>query len=226
MVGLAWFLGDIQRASLLRQLERQGRQELDLYVSHLAGQLGRFAFLPALLADDRRLLDLLEAPGKPDRRAEVNRFLEHVNAIAGSLDVYLMDARGVTLAASNWRDELTFVGRDFGFRPYFVEAMRGLPGRYYALGTTSGRRGYYFSYPVGPAEDPRGVAVVKVDIETLEDNWQNQDTELIVTDPDGVIFVSTRADWRYRALQPLSVEAIARIRASRRYPDTDLAPVF
>lgn len=145
MLALAWYLGNLQRASLLEQLALQGRQELDLYVSHLSGQLDRYAFLPALLADDQRLLELLAAPDDSARRDQVNRFLAHVNAIAGSLDVYLMDARGVTLAASNWQDELTFVGQNFVFRPYFLDAMQGRAGRYYALGTTSGRRGYYFS---------------------------------------------------------------------------------
>lgn len=62
MLGLSWHLGSLQRESLLEQLEQQGRRSLDLYVSHLAGQLDRFAFLPALLADDRRLRALLAAP--------------------------------------------------------------------------------------------------------------------------------------------------------------------
>ena len=226
ILGVSWYLGNIQRDALLQQLELQGQQELDLYVSHLEGQLDRYAFLPALLADDFRLQSLLIAPGNRDQQGRVNRFLGHVNAIAGSLDVYLMDARGDTLAASNWRDELTFVGSNFSFRPYFIDAMNGKPGRYYALGTTSGRRGYYFSHPVGEPDAPQGVVVVKIDIDTLENNWHDEDTELIVTDPDGVIFVSTRPDWRYRTVQPLTADAMARIRASRRYPDVGLQPVF
>jgi two-component system C4-dicarboxylate transport sensor histidine kinase DctB len=226
LVGLSWWLGSLQREALLGELEDKGRQELDLYVSHLAGQLNRYAFLPALLADDFRLQSLLLAPGNRDQQDQVNRFLGHVNDIAGSLDVYLMDASGLTVAASNWQDELTFVGRNFGFRPYFLDAMQGRSGRYFALGTTSGRRGYYFSHPVGEADDPQGVVVVKIDIDTLEGNWRSRDTDLIVTDPDGVIFVSTRAQWRYRALEPLTAATIARVRDSRRYPDTDLAPVF
>jgi len=212
--------------ALLDDLERKGRQELDLYVSHLSGQLNRYAFLPALLADDFRLQSLLLAPGNVDQQDQVNRFLGHVNTSAGSLDVYLMDATGLTLAASNWQDERTFVGQNFGFRPYFIDAMQGEPGRYYALGTTSGRRGYYFSHPVGDPEEPQGVVVVKIDIETFENNWRGGDTELVVSDPDGVVFVSTRPEWRYRTLEPLSAETIARVRASRRYPDTDLMPVF
>lgn len=226
LFALAWQIGSLQRDALLDELKNQGRQEVDLYVSHLAGQLNRYAFLPALLADDFRLQSLLIAPGNQEQKQRVNGVLAHVNAIAGSLDVYLMDARGVTLAASNWQEELTFVGRDFGFRPYFIDAMSGRPGRYYALGTTSGRRGYYFSHPVGDPDEPLGVVVVKVDIDTLESNWRSRDSELIVTDPDGVIFVSTRPEWLYRTLFPLTAEALGRVRASRRYPQASLSPVF
>ena len=226
MLTLSWYAGNVQRDSLLAQLEVEGRQQLDLYVSHFAGQLDEFAFLPALLADDHRLRALLQSPRDAALQDQVNRYLAHANTIAGSLDVYLMDARGVTLAASNWQKELTFVGRNFAFRPYFIEAMQGGAGRYYALGTTSGRRGFYFSYPVGAAESPLGVVVVKIDIDTLENAWRSQDSELVVTDPDGVIFISTRPQWRFRTLQPLRADTIERIRASRRYPDAELTAVF
>ena len=226
MLALSWYFGELQREALLDELELQGRQELDLYVSHLEGQLDRFAFLPPLLAGDFRLQSLLIAPRNREQQRQVNDLLSHVNTIAGSLDVYLMDVQGLTLAASNWQKELTFVGRNFSFRPYFIDAMQGREGRYFALGTASGRRGYYFSAPVGEPDEPLGVVVVKIDIDTLENNWRNKETELIVSDPDGVVFVSTRPEWRYRTLRPLSVEAIARIRASRRYPEVNLAPVF
>ncbi|MCB1801271.1 MAG: sensor histidine kinase [Gammaproteobacteria bacterium] len=222
---LAWLVGNLQRASLLEEVDRRAQQELALYVSHLAGQLDRFAYLPPLLGDDFRLQSLLIAPNNRSQQDQVNRYLSHVNRIAGSLDVYLMDASGVTVAASNWQDELTFVGRNFSFRPYFIEAMQGRAGRYYALGTTSGRRGYYFSYPVGEVDKPLGVVVVKIDIDTLENDWRNQDTELIVTDPDGVIFVATRPEWRYRTLGVLTPESVDRIRATRRYPDEAITPL-
>ncbi|MGD8956320.1 MAG: ATP-binding protein [Chromatiaceae bacterium] len=222
LLGVSWYLGNLQRESLVEQLEAQGEQELALYVSHLAGQLDRFAVLPALLGDDFRLQSLLLAPHNHEQQDRVNRYLAHVNAIAGSLDVYLMDAQGMTVAASNWQDEFTFVGQNFAFRPYFVDAMNGRAGRYYALGTTSGRRGYYFSHPVGDLDEPAGVVAVKIDIDTLENSWRNKDTELIVSDPDGVIFVSTRPEWRYRTTRPLSAQAVERIRASRRYPSVDL----
>ncbi len=223
---LSWLAGSLQHGVLLADIERKAQQELDLYVSHLEGQFDRFAYLPPLLADDFRLHSLLIAPNNRDQQDQVNRFLGHVNKISGSLDVYLMDARGVTRAASNWQDELTFVGSNFSFRPYFTEAMQGRAGRYFALGTTSGRRGYYFSYPVGEPDEPLGVVVVKIDIDTLESVWGDKESELIVTDPDGVVFVSTRPEWRYHSLQPLSAASIERIRVSRRYPNAVLTPIF
>lgn len=222
----AWYVGNLQRDKLLQGLEKLGREEIDLYVSHLEGQLDRYAFLPALLADDFRLQSLLIAPNNAAQQDRVNRFLGHVNNSAGSLDVYLMDARGTTLAASNWQDELTFVGRNFAFRPYFIEAMRGKAGRYFALGTTSGRRGYYFSHPVGDRDEPMGVVVVKIAIDVFEKGWRGEGSELIVSDPSGVVFMSTHPAWRYQTLYPLASGQIQAIRDSRRYPDAQLGPVF
>ena len=123
-----------------------------------------------------------------------------------------MEAKGLTLAASNWQDEPTFVGRDFSFRPYFIEAMRGHAGRYYALGTTSRRRGYYFSYPVGDRDEPMGVVVVKIDIDGFEKRWRGEGSELVVSDPDGVVFISTNASWRYHTLVPFTSGQIQAIR--------------
>jgi two-component system C4-dicarboxylate transport sensor histidine kinase DctB len=223
---LAWTVGDLQRDALVERIETQGRQEIDLYVSHLSGQLDRYAFLPGLLADDFRLQSLLIAPRNEAQRDRVNRFLGHVNRSAGSLDVYLMDATGETLAASNWQDDRTFIGRNFAFRPYFVEAMQGRPGRYFALGTTSGLRGYYFSHPVGDADEPMGVVVVKIGIDPFEKEWRGEYSELVVSDPDGVIFLSTRSEWRYRTLQPLDEPRRAAVSASRRYPYASLDAVF
>mgnify|MGYP006185606205 CR=1 FL=1 len=46
---------------------------------------------------------LLADPDNPALRARVNAYLEDVNRRAGSLDLYVMDRQGLTLAASNCR---------------------------------------------------------------------------------------------------------------------------
>lgn len=175
-----------------------------------------------LLATDPHLLELLNHPGEPDRVDGVNRRLERLNGITGASDTYLMDRTGLTLAASNWNSGTPFVGENFSYRPYFQEAMRGGLGRFFALGTTSNKRGYYFAYPVREAGAIRGVVVVKVNISALESRWGGDRFEFLVTDPDGAIFSSSRPEWKFNTLHSLEPDQLRHIRANRRYSDLPL----
>ena len=76
----------------------------------------------------------------------------------------------------------------------------GKPGRYFALGSTSGLRGYYFAHPIRDRGDVLGAVVVKVDMSNAEAHLANLGQEVLVTDPDGVVFISTRREWRFRTL--------------------------
>jgi two-component system C4-dicarboxylate transport sensor histidine kinase DctB len=152
----------------------------------------------------------------------LNKYLETINSISDTADTYLMDKEGLTIAASNWQEERPFVGRNFSFRPYFVEAMEGQLGRYFALGSTSSKRGYYFAYPVRKDDEILGVVVIKINIDLVEQAWGHHSGSFLVTDPDGVVFVTTRQEWRYRALRALDPDVKKRIVDSRRYPNAAL----
>ncbi|HSQ85747.1 MAG TPA: transcriptional regulator, partial [Desulfobacterales bacterium] len=101
---------------------------------------------------------------------KTNAMLDHFKA---TLDVdvcYLMDSGGNTIASSNRMDPDSFVGKNFTFRPYFQQAVKGIPSTYLALGTTSGKRGAYYSHPVyvEGRKSPIGVVVIKASIELIE----------------------------------------------------------
>lgn len=207
------------------QLASSGRYQLDLYVSHLQGLLARFEYLPALLASNERVRGFLRDPTDAGSAPATNRYLEQVNAISGASDTYLMTADGTTVAASNWQLQHSFVGNNYGWRPYFQQAMAGGLGRYYALGTSSHQRGYYLSYPVREGGTILGVVVVKVDMADVEQAWLGGPDEVLVTDPDGVAFIATQRDWRLRTLAVLTSADRERLRAGRRYLDALLAPL-
>ena len=207
----------------LHTLSTANRQQLDQFVAHLESQLARFQFLPELIAKNNLLVDLLNDPDNPSRVDLVNHFLVDINTITGASDTYIMDPQGMTLAASNWQSDRPFVGRNFSFRPYFIEAMQGKLGRYFALGTTSGERGYYFAYPIVHAAAVIGAVVIKMDLSNIEQRWSNRETQFIVTDPDGVIFITTRPQWLYHSIRPLSAERKQQILLSRRYGNVDIA---
>jgi two-component system, NtrC family, C4-dicarboxylate transport sensor histidine kinase DctB len=130
----------------------------------------------------------------------------------------LMTPDGETIAASNYEKATSFLGQNFSYRPYFTSALAGKKGHFYAMGTTSGVRGYYFATPVrGPSGAVTGVLAVKVGLDVIEAEWRTQEARIIVTDPEGIIFMSTDPDWLYRGLLPLTEDRLARAAASRRY---------
>jgi two-component system, NtrC family, C4-dicarboxylate transport sensor histidine kinase DctB len=209
----------------LEELKQQGDYKLELYVNYLQGVLGKFQQLPELLAQDEYLVQALLKPASPEIIANLNQRLEKLNDSSEALDTYLMDDRGLTIGASNWRQPHSFVGSNFSFRPYFQEALQGGLGRYFAIGTTSSKRGYYFAYPVRHRNTILGVVVVKIDIDEVEDKWSERNDIFLVSDPDGVIFISTDATLRYKTLHDLSPEVLRNIADKKRYPDTVSAPL-
>lgn len=210
----------------LKELEQSNRQFLEQFSSQLNSRLSRFNFLPQLVAKNRLLSDLMIDPDNLSNLQAVNQFLEEVNQIVSASETYLMNTKGLTIAASNWRKERTFIGQDFSFRPYFTRAMQGQAGRYFALGTTSKERGYYFSYPVRHAANTVGVLVIKTDFSNIEQYWSNQKNQFIVSDPDGVIFITTTPQWLYQSIQPLSERDLKEIEGSLRYSDVAVGSLF
>jgi len=140
-----------------------------------------------------------------------------------TLDVevcYLMDLRGNTLASSNRNDPDSFVGMNFSFRPYFQDAMQGLPASYLALGTTSRKRGAYYSYPVYPerSDTPLGIVVIKASIFFVEKELTPEETSIqLVVDPQGMIFISSRSDWLYQLMWQLKRHDIKQLRQTRHW---------
>jgi two-component system, NtrC family, C4-dicarboxylate transport sensor histidine kinase DctB len=209
----------------LKSLSIEGASRLELYVTYLQGVLEKYESLPELLANDKMMVNMLSHSGSSERIDALNRYLETINNISDASDTYLMNSEGLTIAASNWKEEHPFVGRNFSYRPYFKEAMSGHLGRYFALGTTSSLRGYYFAYPVRQNDRILGALVIKINIDSVENNWGHTDETFLVTDTDGVIFLTTKKEWRFHSLTPLSKETYQHVIESRRYPNATLEPL-
>lgn len=215
---IAWTVANWVRNGALREELYNGEQQLQLYAAYIEGELARYESIPALLATNQRVLKVLQQPENYSARQALNEYFEQSALATGALDIYLMNREGLTVAASNWQSEDTFLGRNFGFRPYFQQAMQGELGRYYALGTTSHVRGYYFAYPVTILGGIRGAVVVKMDVSAIESQWRETEGALLVSDPDGVLFISTISAWRYRGMRTLADAERRRLRESTRYP--------
>ncbi len=211
----------LHRAAL-QELNQRGANTLSLAVAALNGQLRRFDRLPGLIAQQTAIRDLLAAPADADRALAANLYLRATAQLLQASDIYVMGLDGTTLAASNFDRPISFVGHNFAFRPYFQEALTEGQGRFYALGTTSRVRGYYFGAPVALEGVVAGVLVIKIDLDAIEDGWRGSDYEVIVTDPEDIVFMSTHPDWTFGATRPLTPDRLERTSRTRRYADAPL----
>ncbi|HDZ5415105.1 TPA: sensor histidine kinase [Vibrio harveyi] len=198
------------------------QSQLERFSSHIQNKLDKYAHIPHLLSKDEPLVEALLNSENSAQLEITNRYLESVNGVIEAADTYLIDKWGTTIAASNWRKERSFVGRNFAFRPYFKQAITGQRSQYYALGSTSGKRGYYYSYPIVYAGGVLGVVVVKMDLSKIEDNWQQPNSVFVASDPNGIVFMSSRNDWLFKSLQPLEEPTAAEVWASRQYLNTTI----
>lgn len=222
---LLWPLQHLAQRYYQDELAEQNRQTLALYVANLRGTLSRYEVLPPILADLPPLRALLAAPAEPTRQDGANRLLARVRAETGADVIYLMSPQGITLASSNWDQADSFVARNFSYRPYFREAMAGKQGRFFGLGTTSRKRGYFFSSPVREGADIIGILVVKVDLDGAEALWGSTPEQLLVTDENGVVIIASRSDWLFHATRELDNAERAAIAANQPYPTQAPAPL-
>jgi len=210
---------------MITQAGQRDDATLRLASEALRGALRRFESAPALIAERPDLVALLDAPADPELADAVNERLRLTAQMLGASDIYLMNIAGLTLAASNYRRERSFIGRSFEFRPYFTQALEGGLGRYFALGITSGERGYFFAAPVEKNDVIVGVVALKFTVDGFEGTWRGGPSDILVTDENGVVFMSNRIDWHFRTVAPLSPAALAQIERNRQYPLDQLVPL-
>ncbi len=199
------------------------QSQLDKFSSLITAKLDKYAHIPRLLSKDKELVDALLHPANTAQIEVTNRYLEQVNDVIQAADTYLLDQYGNTLAASNWNLDRSFIGRNFAWRPYFYQSIAGADSQYFALGSTSGQRGYYYAYPVVYAAEILGVVVVKMDLSAIEENWQSQSSYFVATDTNQVVFMSSQPSWLFKSIGNLSDTTRDQIRSSLQYLDKPIA---
>ncbi|MGG2023699.1 ATP-binding protein [Pseudomonas sp. S8] len=218
----------------IRHAERQAleedatraSQQLALYANSLHTLIDRYRALPAVLALDPQLRGALAGPVGAEQQNALNLKLEQINGAAQSSTLELLDHTGLAVAASNWRLPSSYVGHNYGFRPYFSQTRTQGSGRFYAVGVTSGIPGYFLSSAVlGDNAEFLGAMVVKLEFPELEREWSQGSDTLLVSDARGIIFIANQPGWRYRSLRPLDSRDMAEIKRTRQYDKQSLVPL-
>ena len=221
----SWAMHHAKRQAMQTDARRASEQ-LTLYANGLHTLIERYRALPAVLALDPELIDALRGPVGESLQDALNRKLERINGAANSSTLELLDRTGLAVAASNWRLPTTYVGSNYGFRPYFKQTRSQGTGSFYAVGVTSGVPGYFLSSAVNDEHGLfLGAMVVKLEFPELEREWRQGSDILLVSDARGIIFIANQNGWRYRELQPLTAADRAELAETRQYDKQPLVPL-
>ncbi|NRB02504.1 MAG: sensor histidine kinase [Rhodobacteraceae bacterium] len=198
----------------------QGR--LSLYQSTVVAELERFSHLTFVLSQDPFVRDVA-AGGSTDA---LNQRLAEFADRAGIDAIYLMDRSGQTISASNAGTPTTFLGQNYGFRPYFQDALNGTQGRFYGIGATTGLPGYFIADAVRDDTGAvRAVIALKIDLSKLAEAWRSSGEAVFLSNRDGVVILASDPAWQYRVMQALPPDQRASIDAARQFRGQPLDPL-
>lgn len=215
-IALLQMAGRIAADRAIAGVESNARGSAILLASSFRRELDKFRLLPVVLADDGEAREALLLH-QPSRITALNEKLEELSRETRAATLYLLDNRGVTVAASNWRQPTSFVGDTYDYRTYFREALLHGDAQQFALGQRSKRPGLYISRSVSLQGRPIGVIVVKVEFDALESEWRETPTDAFVTDGRGIMLVTSNPGWRFQTVTPLSEAERNRARRSLEY---------
>lgn len=188
------------RSGATAAAQQAGRNDARIIAASLQSELEKFSLVPLVLARDPQVRSLLT--GSAAEAGPLDRRLEELASQTNAAAIYLMRRDGLTLAASNWQLDTSFVGSNYDFRPYFTGALERGSATQFALGTVSRKPGLYIAQRVIADGQAVGVVAVKVEFDAIEANWSAATEGVYVTDRDGVVLLASDPDWRFRSTDP------------------------
>ncbi|KQV48257.1 hypothetical protein ASC95_20115 [Pelomonas sp. Root1217] len=218
LTGLLMVLGfvlahRISERSGREQLSALSTERLELYASNLAAELGRHASLPSLLAIAPTLQALMQTPEDAGARRAASQMLARVNVRAGTHQIFIADAGGQVLSASETLQP----------PPRLVEALAQGRAHFFAADANTGSTDFYLLHPLRQASQHSGVIVVRFNLAPLEATWidlglRSQNERILIADDQDVVIMSSVQAWKYAVLGHADPSRRQALQASARYP--------
>ncbi|MEW5787237.1 MAG: EAL domain-containing protein [Pseudomonadota bacterium] len=141
----------------------------------------------------------------------------------GADAIWLLNARGDCIAASNAGEAQSFVGVNYADRAYYRQARQGQPGHQYAVGRTTSVPGLYFSHPVVQGQRFLGAVVVKRNI-TAFSLW-TAPVGAFLSDGNRIVVLSHDRDFELRALPGSPIDTLSELEKRLQYKQTRFIPL-
>ncbi len=174
------------------------------YSMLLQSEIEKRRLVPFILAYDPDVIAALSA--SPTSLAVARtRLSQKFTLLCGDTTasvIYVIDANGRVVAASNWRQPTSFIGHNFRGRPYYSQARADGTGEYFGLGMINHLPGLFLAQRVEANGRFLGVVVVKVEFKQMEESWARSGVKLLVADDEGIVLITDVPDWQFRTITP------------------------
>ncbi len=204
----------------------QANRQVDGIAEEIEANLRNLRSVPRVLAGEEAVRRQLALFGARDSRLALSHedrtrrwteagnqsglhaFLGAAASGLGAEVIWVVNAAGDCVAASNAGRKTSFVGANYAKRDYFEQARRGRAGQEYAAGRVAGAAGLYYSHPVLDADGRfLGAVVVKREIAELR-RW-TRPHNAFVSDSNGVIVLAEDSELELRTLPEATAQSLS-----------------
>jgi len=212
LITVGLWVGLILSKENQRELHTLGVESLMVQLNHIIQQ--RLEMAKRLAADQNIVDSLRHQQELPATRQLFNT----ANLVANTDLIYVLDTAGTTVASSD-SPTSPLIGRNYSFRPYYQESIRGDISIFPAVGAVTKQRGLHLSAPIffKDKTQPIGVLVLKIGISEVENLLQSQEKKIAIISPDGIIFSSNQPNWLFCTTRPISASTRNRLRETRQF---------
>jgi PAS domain S-box-containing protein len=200
--------------------------DAEMLSQSLANRMGEADRLVKVMSGFPAIFSAL-ASGPPQALHQANTFLDICSQTLTNTVCYLMNLKGLTIASSNRARPDSFLRKSYAFRPYFQQAIQGSTGRYWALGVTSKKLGYYTSVPVRTQTGQiLGAVVIKRSFPRIQTSIIHFHDLSFIIDRHGIVVMASKPDMVLRSLWPLSAAIKQELLASRQFGNGTFPPIL
>ena len=207
-----------RRENGLRSLQAINESRIELIASAVRSEINRQDHLPLVLSLDADVRNALAQSQDTARVEQLQAKLQRVSEEADTRALYVIGKNGHILAAGQSHATEQMIGRNLNDRSYFVKAIESGRSSYLGVDPASGRVRYYLAEAI---TDPAllGVAVVRIEFDALESTWERGGERVLITDADGVVFLTSTPAYRYRLLPGAAAQHLATEAAMPNFPN-------
>lgn len=220
-----WLFCNIMDSLAYKEITANNKKISSILTGDMERVLVAGGDLSQILSDSPTIIDLLKNYN-PESVQAANLIVDRYKTTTNVDIAYILNKDGTTIVTSNRNAADSLLGKNYAFRPYFFEAASGKHSILFAVGVTTKKSGFYSSHPIKDIQgNILGVAVVKVSLSAIEQNFQQYGSMFLVS-PEGVIFLSGDPRYNLKSFQPISLEGKRRLYKSQQFAKGDFEAIL